>query len=135
MDTIKFDAPLERAKRAFRLGLETGALVFEIDGRQRPWTWVLDQLSECDDPIPGHTCDLIGVERGLTYAGAAKAWWDGMALDARLLPTLLDAPDLSPAARTAVQERLDFVRRATGWAARDGVNRVSGRARTPFARK
>lgn len=70
---IRFNAGVEGAKRAFRLGLATGETTFVVGGRERHWTWVLEQLEDCEDDLPADACDLIGVEYDTTtYARAVK---------------------------------------------------------------
>ena len=47
-------------------------IVFLDDGEQYSWDHdFLDLMTDCGDVVPGVYCEMVGVERGTTYAQLA----------------------------------------------------------------
>lgn len=44
----------------------------EIDGEEKPLKWLIGQLWNCTDVMPGSACDAIDLSRGSTYARAVR---------------------------------------------------------------
>src|SRR6266540_3426576 len=44
----------------------------EIEGEQRTIEWLIGQLWNCTDILPGESCDELGIPQGSTYGQAAR---------------------------------------------------------------
>ena len=44
----------------------------EIDGQRRPLRWLIGQLWNCTDILPGSYCDELELQIGSTYAMAVR---------------------------------------------------------------
>jgi hypothetical protein len=51
---------------------EVGEDIF-YDGEPRPIRWVMEQLWNCSDIMPGDTCVSLAMERGSSYAQAVQS--------------------------------------------------------------
>jgi len=63
--------PLREAFTAWIDDEEAGGTV-EIDGHERPLRWIVGQLWNCTDCLPGSSCDALGIPRGSSYAVAVR---------------------------------------------------------------
>lgn len=44
-----------------------------VGGEKRTLEWLYRQLWNCTDPLPGVTCDVLGLPAGSTYADAVRS--------------------------------------------------------------
>ena len=51
----------------------------EIDEEKRPIRWLIGQLWNCMDIMPGSLCENLGLSEGSTYAQGVRFLWSDLA--------------------------------------------------------
>ena len=44
----------------------------EVDGEEKPLSWLIGQLWNCTDVMPASSCDCLDIHHGSTYAQAVR---------------------------------------------------------------
>ena len=60
-------------REAFQDWIEDCSGTVTVDDASRPKDWLLGQLWNCTDILPGDACWILGLRPGSTYAQAVRA--------------------------------------------------------------